>query len=173
MRSLRDADRGHPGSAPAADRRGRGRSDPSRRGTPHCLAPERPQLLDVERRDAIGLSAEVFGSRLGYRPSLRGTRAHGVRLRSPPPGAFRQSDRVTLCSRRGPVRGRVLLRRPVSAARIVCGNQPVALINASSDAPSSLESISITSACLEPVGGEIRRIHAVSDPDRIAAGARD
>src|ERR1700736_6652512 len=45
------------------------------------------------------------------------------------------------------------LRRPVSAARVVCGNQPVALINASSDAPSSLESISITSACLEPGRG--------------------
>ena len=47
------------------------------------------------------------------------------------------------------------LRSPVSAARVVCGSQPVALMRASSVAPPFALSISATSACFDPARGEV------------------
>ena len=47
------------------------------------------------------------------------------------------------------------LRSPVSAARVVCGSQPVASTSASSVAPACALSISVTSACFDPARGEV------------------
>src|SRR5271154_5643152 len=47
------------------------------------------------------------------------------------------------------------LRSPVSAARVVCGSQPVALTSASIVAPPFALSISVTSACFDPARGTV------------------
>ena len=47
------------------------------------------------------------------------------------------------------------LRSPVSAARVVCGSQPVALIRAPSVAPPFAPSISVIKACFDPTRGEV------------------